>query len=201
MITDIQIEINSLKTQIDEINTFQNWDFAKKFTNPYEAIHYIPTKHTGVALIRPISRAFFKMREILDEFAHIFEIYRYRQINTLHLAEGPGGFIECIIRIGNFNIDKVWAITLINEKDTSVPGWNRSQKFLAKYPINISTGADGTGNLYNVENTHYLRNEIGGNIADIITADGGFDFSDDFIAQETMIYPLLAAEIYAAINT
>ncbi len=199
----MQTEINRLKNQIDEINYRSGWDLAKRLTNPYEAIHNIYGRHGGVAVIRPISRAFFKMREILDEFSFIFEPLRSRgtPINTLHLAEGPGGFIECIIRTGNFRINKIWAITLINPEDNTVPGWSRSQKFLQKYPINISSGVDGTGNLYNTANSENLIHEMEETRADIITADGGFDFSDNFIGQEQTISMLLAAEIYSALLT
>ena len=55
------------KKQIHEHDT--EWDYFKKYTNPYEYIHtYIPNNKKCVSKYKPISRAYFKMIEIIDTF-------------------------------------------------------------------------------------------------------------------------------------
>jgi hypothetical protein len=65
--------------------------------------------------------------------------------------------------------------------------------------VKICRGADGTGNLYVPANVEKLVKDTGGpNLCDLITADGGFDFSMDFNNQESLSLRLLSAETYAA---
>ena len=60
-------------------------------------------------------------------------------------------------------------------------------------------GKDNTGNLYSVENYKECANEFK-NSLDLITADGGFDFSIDFTTQETIATRLIFTEIIYAIT-
>ena len=82
--------VNIMKRQIDD--HAKEWDEIKKYTNPYEFINTtIPYTKISVCKYKPISRAFFKLLELYN----IFEIIKKdKSINTFHLAEGPGGFIE-----------------------------------------------------------------------------------------------------------
>ena len=83
--------LNIVKNLIE--NYLQDWDNIKKYTNTYEFIHTtVPKYNTSISKIKPISRAFFKLMEIYNTF-DIFDNMP-NQINTFHLAEGPGGFIE-----------------------------------------------------------------------------------------------------------
>ena len=59
-----------------------------------------------------------------------------------------------------------------NNKD--VPDWKKAA-ILKGFNVNISYGADNTGNLYNPDNILHLKKEVGFNL-DFITGDGGFDF-------------------------
>jgi hypothetical protein len=58
----------------------------------------------------------------------------------------------------------------------------------------IETGADGTGNIISSANFEHCASKYQ-NSCDLITADGGFDFSCDFNNQETMVLRLLIAEL------
>ena len=60
--------------------------------------------------------------------------------------------------------------------------------------IYIETGADNTGNMLSPDNFEFCFNNYK-NSMDIITADGGFDFSIDFNQQERMAAKLILAEI------
>jgi hypothetical protein len=89
-------------------------------------------------------------------------------------------------------------MTLIDE-DENVPGWKKSKYFLSKYPnIKIITGSDETGNLLNVCNLWHCHEQYKNSI-DLITGDGGFDFSVDFNQQESLSHSLIFCQICYAI--
>lgn len=86
--------LNDTKKQIDSCKS--KWDIFKKYTNTFEYIHtIIPNKKTSVSKYKPISRSYFKMIELIDEFH--FGLDSLQPIQTFHLAEGPGGFIEAVV--------------------------------------------------------------------------------------------------------
>ena len=60
---------NNIKYAKDKISHIKEplWDEIKKLTNPYELIYIAP--NTSIANIKPLSRSFFKMIEIINEFA------------------------------------------------------------------------------------------------------------------------------------
>ena len=188
--------LNQIKGQID--NCSEEWDNIKKYTNPYEYIHTpYPNSKFPICKLKPLSRAFYKFVEIANIF-NIFAQYK-RNITSFHLAEGPGGFIEAIQLLRLNNEDKYYGMTLINNKNLNVPGWKKSQQFLQKYPnVIIESGIDKTGNLYNPDNFKYCR-ETYGNSMDIITGDGGFDFSVDFNKQEELAFRLILSQVAYAI--
>ena len=133
---DDQVLINpSLKKYLNKIKNLiskylNDWDNLKRYTNPYEFIHTnIPNLHFSVAKKKPISRAFFKLLEIYKTF-NILENFS-SNINTFHLAEGPGGFIEATTYLRNNPNDKYYGITLINN-DKQVPNWKKNGKSFKK---------------------------------------------------------------------
>ena len=188
-------KLMGLKDEIDRIQTVQTWDTAKKLTNPYEYIFLSLQKrtHRSIAACIPLSRSYFKMVEIW----RLLGLKPSEPFLTSHSAEGPGGFLEAIIDCIRPVKSKMIAMTLKSTEKT-IPGWRKSQQFLNANPnVLVTYGADGTGNLYSLENQEdYVRTakaHLGG-LADLYTADGGFDFSADFNAQENTIQRLLAAE-------
>jgi 23S rRNA U2552 (ribose-2'-O)-methylase RlmE/FtsJ len=115
------------------------------------------------------------------------------------LAEGPGGFIEAVVKMRNNANDRYYGMTLINDHDHNVPGWHKSKHFLDQNKnVIIEYGKDGTGDLQNGENLLYCYEKYA-NSMDLITADGGFDFSYDFNNQETECTKLIFCQICFAI--
>lgn len=188
--------ISSVKEKITPIEN--EWDMYKKYVNPYEFIHSnIPGKHKAIAKYKPLSRSFFKMIELI----HLFDLCSdfKKPINTFHLAEGPGGFIEALCKYRNNISDKYIGIT-IQDNNSSVPGWKKSQSFLNKYPfVHIENGYDNTGNILTIDNFFYINTTYSHSM-DIITGDGGFDFSENFNHQEHDIVKLLFAQICYAVT-
>jgi 23S rRNA U2552 (ribose-2'-O)-methylase RlmE/FtsJ len=188
----------------EEIGKYVNdWDKFKKYTNPYEFIHTtIPgTKHS-VCPLKPLSRSFYKMIEICNLLHILNDLPNNKitnKIKSFHLAEGPGGFIEALVKLRNNPDDIYYGMTLINDTDDNVPGWKKSNLFLSKNPnVKIEKGQDGKGDITNVNNLRYCYTNYNGTM-DIITADGGFDFSIDFNNQESSILKLILCQIAFAI--
>jgi 23S rRNA U2552 (ribose-2'-O)-methylase RlmE/FtsJ len=261
----------------EQIEKYQDaWDNIKKFTNPYEYIHTnVSGNKTNISKLRPLSRSFYKMIEIiknnniLSQYDHtVVARPEYKMgINTFHLAEGPGGFIEAISYLrglkyqrevtdtaaaatataantngvaGTVQIlkrntdlhdeymkeiehlklsrrifesqkhgyetlapptygnDRYYGMTLVND-DPICPGWKKTKTFLENHPnVIIETGADKTGNLISLENFHHCVTKYR-NKMDMITADGGFDFSVDFNNQENMATQLILCEVFYAL--
>jgi 23S rRNA U2552 (ribose-2'-O)-methylase RlmE/FtsJ len=184
----------------------KEWDIYKKYTNPYEYIHtVVPNKKKCISKHIPLSRSYFKMIEILNFFKLIdntLNIYTNKNthINSFHLAEGPGGFVEALVGIRRNKDDKYVAMTLLNEENNSnVPGWKKSHNFLRNNEnVIIENGCDGTGNILNIDNFRYCKEKYGSSM-NIITGDGGFDFSMDFNNQENNIIRLLYAQVSFAL--
>ena len=191
---------NYLKTMKMQIATYPQWDNFKKFSNPYEYIHtHFPGLGSGVSKMKPLSRSFFKMIEIYNIF-NFAEDFNKKHIDTFHLAEGPGGFIEALCHLRTNPLDRYHGMTLINENDTNVPGWKKTELFLKNHEnVKIEKGRDGTGNLYKYQNLEHCVHKYG-NSMDLITADGGFDFSIDYDKQETLVQHLIFSQIAFAIS-
>jgi hypothetical protein len=116
-----------------------------------------------------------------------------------YLAEGPGGFVEGMVSMRKGIGDSHIAISLVDDKDPSVPGWRRSHGFLDNDPsITLEMGTDGTGNLLNPDTLRDIRERHGSSV-DLVTADGGINFSSDFNNQETAGIQLIACQIAYAI--
>ena len=182
----------------EKINIYdKEWDNYKKYTNPYEYIHtQLPYKKKCVSKYKPLSRSYFKMLEITQLFGlHV----NSQNIKTFHLAEGPGGFIEAICKLRNNKEDQYIGMTIIDNNDINVPSWKKSENFLNENKnVHIETGFDKTGDILKIENFEYCVKKYGSSM-DLITGDGGFDFSTNFNNQEQDMTKLLFAQVCFAL--
>jgi 23S rRNA U2552 (ribose-2'-O)-methylase RlmE/FtsJ len=188
--------LNFTKEQID--SRIEQWDKYKKYTNPYEYIHsIIPNTKQSVSTLKPISRSFFKMIEICHSLNLLEGLPA--KCNSFHLAEGPGGFIEAISYMRKNAQDNYYGMTLIDNKNQNVPGWNKSKHFLSNNPnVIIESGISGDGDLTNHENLHHCYDKYNGKM-DMITGDGGFDFSFQYPQQEQISTKLITCQVGFAI--
>ena len=214
--------LSDIKRTIETCNS-DDWDAMKKITNPYEYIHTtVPGHKYAVSRMKPLSRSFYKMIEIIKHCKLLPSTYGQCQshgsnynrsraseapsawssgpIQTFHLAEGPGGFIEALCYLRANSSDVYHGMTLVDDKSNGCPGWKKSRSFLERNPaVRIEFGADGTGNLLSLANYDACCDKYRHSI-DFITADGGFDFSADFNNQEILAMNLIAAEVFYAIS-
>ena len=204
-------EDNRRKKGMHRVQRIWIWDTYKKLTNPYEFIHtYFPregdSKLGCVAIHRPLSRSYFKMVELMHWFDMNSSLSR--PIKAFHLAEGPGGFIEALVNhrrsLGNKG-DTYYGMTLSSdikrEKNIvdDAPGWKKTSSFLRMNPnVIIETGADNTGNIMSLDNFVHVTSKFASTM-DIITADGGFDFSSDYNNQEVNAGDLIFCQIAFAV--
>jgi 23S rRNA U2552 (ribose-2'-O)-methylase RlmE/FtsJ len=200
----------------------KEWDIYKRYTNPYEYIHTpVPSSYNqtdaksfsnkyrgfnrSISKYKPLSRSYFKMIEITN-FFRLLDVNETSiksidsPISSFHLAEGPGGFIEALVNMRENKNDAYIGITILDDVyDPNIPAWKKSEYFLKENPnVFIETGADKTGDILSIANFDYCINKYGSKM-DIITGDGGFDFSVDFNSQEINISRLLFAQVAYAI--
>ena len=182
----------------NKITTYgREWDTYKKYTNPYEYINTIvPNKAKCISKYKPLSRSYFKMLELIASF----DLCSFDVINSFHLAEGPGGFIEAIANVRRNPADSYIGMTLLDDAiDNNIPAWKKSENFIRSNPnVKIENGATGTGDILSIENFDDCVSKYGSSM-NVITADGGFDFSSDFNNQENDIVKLLFAQACYAI--
>lgn len=188
-----------LKNIKREIDGKKDWDKFKRLTYSYE---FVSSKvcygEKQICCYEPISRAFFKLYEIIYN-SDIIKRNGEEPIKTFHLAEGPGGFIECIAYYRKNTNDKYYGITLIDKKDKNIPNWDKCMKLLNKYKnIQILKGPSGNGDLYDVDNLKFMYDNFRNSI-DFITGDGGVDYSEDFNNQEQLTINLITAQIIYAL--
>jgi 23S rRNA U2552 (ribose-2'-O)-methylase RlmE/FtsJ len=188
--------LSFIKEQID--CRLEQWDKYKKCTNPYEYIHsLVPNSKQAISTLKPISRSFFKMIEI----CHSMDLLSLLPpvCSSFHLAEGPGGFIEAMTYMRKNPADTYYGMTLIDETNQSVPGWRKSKFFLLNNPnVIIETGLEKNGDLTRPENLRYCYDKYTGKM-DLITGDGGFDFSFQYPQQEQISTKLITCQIGFAI--
>lgn len=203
---DVQLLLTQYKDSIDTFFKDGSWDKYKKRTNAYECI-FTSTSDTsshGISEYRPVSRSFFKMWEILKDFEDSFKPLDPTK-KCAFLAEGPGGFVEAYAMWrdshGKLKDDNIFATTLYNNLKRSVPSF-RIPEWIQKgcEDFTITYGPDHTGNICNIHNIKGLVQEIGQDTCDLVTADGGFDFSSNFNMQEQMSSTLIMCEILLALQ-
>jgi 23S rRNA U2552 (ribose-2'-O)-methylase RlmE/FtsJ len=193
-----------LKQDIEVLDLSGQWEFLKRSSNPFELVFSqsqdirIPQ---SVSNLRPLSRSFFKMTEVLS----VLDFFKRHKkiIQSAHVCEGPGGFIESLLYQSYKNqvkVDHAWAMTLRPTR-SNIPGWKRAQHFLNKSPmVHIEYGADDTGDIMVPENqTAFL--EKNRSRCSIFTADGGFDFSEHYGHQEAEVFPLLVSSSIIGLQT
>ncbi len=189
-------EIVACKESIQPFDRTELWDLAKRITNPYELISTHSNRLTlpkSTSCIFPLSRSFFKMIEMLTCMS-FFDRHKQPKLKSLHICEGPGGFIEAFHYMATDKKRIIQSSHAMTLKSTHIviPGWRRATQFLQKHPqIQLLYGPTKTGNIYEPCNQDECVQAVGAGGAHLVTSDGGFDFSDDFHAQEKTILRLL----------
>jgi 23S rRNA U2552 (ribose-2'-O)-methylase RlmE/FtsJ len=164
-----------------------------------------------------LSRAFYKMWEML----YIFDIANSKDGMTMvGLAEGPGSFIQAFVEFREKYFepsnDTIYTLTINSENTTNI-NKEMVESINTRYDNMITvmktTKGNKTGGAKNAKETKTLVSNgdltkvstidyLKANIkkkADLITADGGFEWKNENY-QEQEAYPLILGEIISAIS-
>ncbi len=183
-------ELSESKSLLDK--HVKDWEIVKKIIHDYEYVYTSPSINRNIGKIIPISRSYFKMKEILQEFKLISD----NQLKLFCMAEAPGGFIQSFLEHTE-NINSIGAMTLLSD-DKSIPYWNKNIKKSGL--ITFYEGINKNGDLCDFKNIISVIKRIGRNSIDILTGDGGFDYSKNYNKQEYNSLPLIYSEIFMALN-
>lgn len=204
----------SLELLKDKIGRDQDrWDAYKAARNPYEMVYAAPPCVASVGAApptHPTSRAFYKLWELVCDDEEIRAVLRAPgPKNFAYVAEAPGSFVEALVTFrraateasaGGRARDGHRGITLGSER-RSVPHWKLQWSWMRAFDVEVSRGSDGTGDVTRPENIDAFVKECGGEgSCDMVTGDGGFDFSSNFNEQESQVTLLLAAEVLVAMR-
>ena len=201
--------LNEYRNKIDLIDPLK-WKVNRKKYNKYD--------FDVNSII--INRAFYKLWEIMYKY----DIWNNLKVpDILHIAEAPGGFIQCSLHYSSHYLHKkplptkeivdsdgfksvlkkvknthkkpnIHTMSLLKGNSIS----NYSKHILGKN-VTVLKGLDNTGDICNLDNIDDIYQKY--NIKyDYITADGGFDEGSQFNNKEQLHYRLICSEIYTGIT-
>jgi 23S rRNA U2552 (ribose-2'-O)-methylase RlmE/FtsJ len=190
------------KDLINEYHSTRTWDKYKKLANDFELVSSSFGNLPYLTHFHSISRSYYKLWEIFHDIDISF-VQSTKPLTCAFLAEGPGGFIESFVNLRKkyailSTPDNIYGMTLLST-NRSVPSWKLTQPFLQEHNIKLLSGEDKTGSLYKIDNIIFLKDTIGENACDLVTCDGGFDFSRDYNIQEEVSSHLITCEVYATL--
>lgn len=183
-------ELNSTKSKIDR--HYLEWESVKKIIHDYEYVYYSSYRKKNISSVAPVSRSYFKFREIFYDFNMNINSIN----NVCSLAEAPGGFIESLIHLSSGKKINIYANSLLSN-DKSIPMWNNKIK---RYKINNLYGIKKNGDICDFTNIISMIHKIGRGVCELVTGDGGFDYSSDYSNQEKNSLRLIRCEIFLALN-
>lgn len=191
--------------------------FEDEIANYEDTLHNLSKYYLNIKDDKPeiLSSSFYKMWEML----YMFDIADKKELTYAAIAEGPGPFIQAVIlfreKLGNgISKDKIFGIQVHSEKGKYL---EMGKQFLGFYNdnfpglINVHNTIDpnkikkykskSTGDITNIKTISLFKKDIetSKQYADLITADGEFEW-DDINFQEQEGYKLILGEIIAALN-
>lgn len=186
-------ELHEIQSQSKQyIHQCHNWNELKKKNE--NNLYNKKKDSNNIIKLDICSRSYLKLIEICQDN----NLCNDKKINYLALAEAPGGFIEAFMAIRRKKFlgrnDNIVTISLRN-KNYEVPQYIFKNKH--NFNINIFYGVKGNGDLFDIDNILSIGSVLNEKY-NLVTADGGIDFSQDYNNQEEQIYRLLFTETISA---
>lgn len=171
--------LNEAKNKISHtLNNLQKWEHYHKIKG--DKSH--------------ISRGYFKIQSIFTKFNiynYIYTKYKTLTIDTFHLCEAPGAFLE--YTLNTFGEQTNWyTMTLNSNGDHNIPVMHH------RYDKSRILNGGVNGDITNVNNTLYT-DKFYHEKQHIITADGGFNISNNYDKQEHVTQDIIFAQVLMAI--
>jgi len=162
-----------------------------------------------------LSRAFYKMWEIL----YYFDLVNKDKLTYAAIAEGPGSFLQAVLKFRekygyDMNKDKYFGVTIHPEDGNNIEMGKQFMNYYANiypdllnihktYPkkVALKYKSRSDGDITQVKTISVFKKEISKNkkYADLVTADGGFDWTNENY-QEQEAYQLILGEMIAALR-
>ncbi len=194
------------------VNPFEHKikDYKDDLNNETKKFFDLKTEEPNV-----LSRAFYKMWEMIN----YFDLADKKDLTYAALAEGPGSFLQAVLKFRekykyDLKKDKYFGVTIHPENGKNIEMGKQFMGFYEnKYPslINVQRTysksksenykSRSNGDVTEVKTISLFKKEISKSkkYADLITADGGFDWNDENY-QEQEAYQLILGEIIAALR-
>lgn len=207
-----------LATVKTSIANDHRWDRYKKYFNLYELVSSSTPDSPSTSSYSPTSRSFYKMIELLHD--HHSDLTTLHPCKAAFLCDAPGGFVEAFMVYrkrtasndpdGWIGKDVLHAISLIEDGPATpkktvgdmCPSWRIPRDMLRNNNVHLHGGdPDNNGDLYNIRNVDDFVGKVGPHSCELVTADGGFDFSGDFNNQEGSSLRLMVSQVYTALCT
>ena len=182
---------------LDDIHHYK-WRLIRSIISNYEFVGCKTEQFDKLKNINPVSRAYFKLWEILKTNEKTFGFDKKDKMRISCLAEAPGGFIQCLIDYRKENKDNITGISLKDGEDNKID-WVVSNPNIKLLFGDQKKGHDG--NLYNPVILKYYCNYYKKNGADLVTADGGINLQHDEENYKGLYHiQLFLAEVYVALK-
>lgn len=177
--------IDTTKDKISSMR-YKKWTSLRKLANDFE----FPLQSRAS---RPISRAFFKLTEI------IVDQRLDANCNTLHLAEAPGGFIEACMKykLKMYNELKTLYTFSLHDHTKDIPAYH--EKIISEKKVVILSNKENRGDLYSLKNIQHLIHHLKDKQIKFITCDGGFTEKNDFASKEQLHHKLIYHQIITSL--
>ena len=191
--------------------------FEHKINDYKDDMTNLTKKYFGMTKEDPniMSRAFYKMWEII----YYFDLASKKDMTYAALAEGPGSFLQAVLKFRekfgfDMKQDKYFGVTIHPENGKNIEmGKQFMNYYNSRYPdlLNIHKTyprekamkykSRSNGDLTEVKTISLFKKEIAKSkkYADLVTADGGFDWDDENY-QEQEAYMLVLGEIIGALR-
>ncbi|XP_075227522.1 cap-specific mRNA (nucleoside-2'-O-)-methyltransferase 2-like [Lycorma delicatula] len=190
---DLKIHLNEIKSLLDDFNLNDWRQHTKKVNIAAEVMRHV-RKH-----IKPdmLTQAWLKFYEIVASKRFDFiptQAKKNKLLNSVHLCETTGDFITSLnhyLQLNYSSLEWDWLASTLNphHEQNSLPYMINDDRLICNALHKWNFGEDATGNLFNKKNVEFL-----------VTTDGSIDFQSSPGEQESLVCPLLYAEVITAIH-
>lgn len=195
---------NALSKVHDTLSPLQVFQMARRFCNPIEVLG---EGRAGGLNNMFVNRSAIKLANVNASIG--FALTQAANGGSFHfvdLCAAPGGFSEYLLyHCGRCypSVSEIRGIGMsligTNEHGRGTD-WKVDDYDWENIRYRVSTGADGTGDIYNWDNVVALRREINGMRIDAVVCDGGVDAQRDHEHQEQLAQKLVICQVAAALS-
>ncbi|RWS30763.1 FtsJ methyltransferase domain-containing protein 1-like protein [Leptotrombidium deliense] len=200
---DLKVDLNATKSLLNDKN-LDEWGKHTTFT---DISSFIINEMKRRLKRQPelLTRAWLKFYEILSEFPAL--TVADNEFRAVYLCEAPGAFVTAtnhFLKSRDSSVKFVWTANTLNpyhEESDVFDAAIVEDRFIRHQNAyeHWYFGDDNTGNILHKSFLNALRCKVG-NECDLVTADGGINCVNSPDKQELLMYPLITAEIFIALN-